>query len=231
MRHLLGTAQRPWPLRGAVLLLGAVLVLMPRPALAATPTVTVSPDSGGPGVRVTLRGTGFCGAPACGTVTVTMGGYQVGGGLRPDSAGAFTLRFVVPGGLSSGQIYVIAKQTHDDGNEAQAMSGFLYSPSKGEEAERKAEEAETLQRLVDPTRPAANRGVPLASTLAQQGASGSGSTDAAASLDGARAAARTDSGHRWWLYALGVGAVAAVAALALLVRRRNRADAIVDPRG
>lgn len=233
MTRLSGAAQRPWPLRGAVALLGAVLVLTPGSAAAATPTLTLNPESGGPGVTVTARGNGFCGTASCGPVTVTMGGFQVAGDVRPDAAGAFTARFVVPGGLSSGQIYVIAKQTYDDGNEAQAMAGFLSSPSKGEEAERKAEEAETLQQLVDPSRPAAHRGVPLTSAVEAPNPSDTGATvSAAAGKDDTSASTRAeDSTDRRWLYVVGIGAVAALVALALLARRRNRGDATVDHRG
>ena len=230
MTRLPGAARRPWPLRGAIALLGAVLVLSPAPAAAATPTVTLNPDSGGPGVKVTVHGSGFCGTASCGPVTVTMGGFQVAGDLRPDAAGAFTTRFVVPGGLSSGQIYVIAKQTYDDGNEAQAMAGFLSSPSKGEEAERKAEEAETLQQLVDPSRPTAHRGVPVASAVPASG-SGAASSATAGDDDTTASARADDATDRRWLYVVGIGAVALAAVLALLARRRNRVDATADHRG
>lgn len=200
-------------------LLGAALLLTTQVAAGTTPTVVLQPDSGGPGTKAVLRGTGFCGAPSCGTVRVTMGGYQVAGDLRPDAVGAFTARFVVPGGLRSGEIYVIATQLHDDGNQGQAMAGFVYAPSKGEAAERKAAEAETLQQLADPTRPAAHRGLPIASAAAGSGVSPS--RPAGTPQSAVVAFSAEDRADRWWPYAVTAGAVAVAVAVVLLLRRRS----------
>lgn len=165
-------------------------VLLPAgAAAAATPVVTVSPESGGPGTPVTVSGSGFCARSGCAPVRVTISGRQLAADQRPDSAGRFRAKAQAPGGLVPGEHEVVATQTLDDGNEISATASFVYAPSKGEDAEREAESRDAVTNLVNPSAPTAPaRGQSLESAAAaltasqapRDGASSAPATSAAA---------------------------------------------------
>lgn len=188
-----------------------------------SPVVTVSPGEGGPGARVTAQGAAFCGKSQCSDVSLSLSGYQLAA-VRPDGSGAFRVTFVMPGGLPSGQLYLTATQDFGDGNQAQAMTGFVYAPSRGEEAERKQAEQEALLRLVNPSRPTGHaRGTPLASAAVAA---------TRASQDRGRVAAtkaaETGLVHRatrWWMAGLVVVLACLAVAGGLIARRVRGAQA------
>lgn len=232
------TAARPAPpaRRGRV---GGVLVTVTLAALAgvlvqagvaeaSTPAVTVSPESGGPGSAVTVSGRGFCARAGCAAVRVTIAGRQFATDQRPDAAGAFRTRTQAPGGLTPGEHDVVATQVLDDGNEISASASFVYSPSRGEAAEREAENRDAVTNLVNTAAPTpAPRGVPLASAIAEIEASASAAADAsrspASSAPASRAApVAAERSTRPYVPVLLVAAgVAALLAGALWWRRRT----------
>lgn len=149
----------------------AAAVLVPSPAYAAGPALTVSPESGGPGSVVTLVGHGFCARAGCSVVSVSMAGRRFAPEQRVTSSGSFRVSVQVSGGYASGALEITARQVLDDGNELAASAEFTYTPSKGEEAEREAETNDQTTHLVNPSAPVASpKGVPLASYAASFGA-------------------------------------------------------------
>jgi hypothetical protein len=208
----------------------ATAVLVPSPAYAAGPSLSVSPESGGPGSVVTLVGHGFCARSGCSVVSISMAGRRFAPEQRVSSSGSFRVSVQVSGGYAPGALEVTARQVLDDGNEVAASAEFTYTPSKGEEAEREAETNDQTTHLVNPSAPVGSpKGVPLASYAASFGAvvpsspapSSSSSGAAAVAEPGKRSGGVHGSATLWLL------AVAAVAGSAVLVvgstgRRRAR---------
>jgi len=210
---------------GALVAFAGVL-LFPGDAAAAGPAVTVSPESGGPGTPMTITGSGFCGRAACGAVRLTMAGRQVGADQRPDSAGRFTAKTQAPGGLVPGEHEVVAQQVLDDGNEVSATASFVYTPSKGERAEREAETRDQVNNLVDPSAPTASpRGMSLADAAASAGLTSPASTSAPGSTpagaEGGAVAQRSGRSLDMPVLLLVAAGVAALAAGGLWWRRRT----------
>lgn len=93
-------------------------------AAEADTAITVSPGTAAPGASIVVGGTGF--APGE-TVTVTIGGEQVGTGTAgPDGAVAVTI--TVPSGLPAGPVQVVAVGD-GSGTPAGATLVIAYSPS------------------------------------------------------------------------------------------------------
>ena len=225
-----GSPARPVPLRrgragGLLPALALLLLLLPGVAGAAGPAVEVSPTSGGPGTPVTVTGTGFCGRAACGPVRLSMSGRQLAADQRPDAAGRFRAATRALGGLTPGEHEVVATQVLDDGNEISATASFVYSPSKGEEAEREAENRDAVNALGDPSAPTASpRGVPFASLAAEPSeapAPAAAASGAPAEPAGSVTAVSTDVAG-WLVPAAVAGAAAAVLFVTGVVSRRRR---------
>lgn len=208
-------------------LAGTAGVLLPAgPAWAAGPAVTVTPDRGGPGTPVTLTGSGFCARAGCAPVRVTISGRQLTAEQKPDSSGAFRVKTQAPGGLTPGEHEIVATQMLDDGNEISASASFVYSPSRGEEAEREAESRDAVTNLVNPSAPTAPaRGESLESAAAALEASASAAARSAAASSTPPAdtsAVANRSGRSSVPVVLLVAAgVAALVAGGLLWRRRK----------
>jgi hypothetical protein len=214
-------------------------VLVPSPAYAAGPSLTVSPESGGPGSVVTLVGHGFCARSGCSVVSISMAGRRFGPEQRVTSSGSFRVSVQVSGGYASGALEVTAHQVLDDGNELAASAEFTYTPSKGEEAERQAETNDQTTHLVNPSAPVASpKGVPLASYAASFGAvvpsSAAPSSSASGAVAGAGAASAAESGGLhgsttlWLLAALGVLGSAALVVGSTGRRRARHAGPVAE---
>jgi hypothetical protein len=121
---------------------------------------------------VTINGTGFCARSGCAPVRLSIAGRQFGRDQVPDSSGRFRSVSQAPGGLVSGSHEVVATQVLDDGNQDRASALFTYSPSKGEAAEREAENRDAVVAFINPSAPAVpTRGVPFASAAGSEAAS------------------------------------------------------------
>jgi hypothetical protein len=102
---------------------------------------------------VTVHGTGFCTSAGCSGIRLLLAGRPVGEPQQVTPAGTFTMKFQAPGGQIAGDLEVTAAQTASDGVEQTAVAFFTYSPSRGEETERKAEERDALTHLANPKAP------------------------------------------------------------------------------
>jgi hypothetical protein len=202
----------------------AGLLLLPGTASAKGPVVTIKPESGGPGTPITLTGTGFCGRAACGAVRITISGRQFAVS-HPDGGGTFKATAQAPGGLTPGEHEVVATQVLDDGNEISAGAPFVYSPSRGEEAEREAESRDAVTNLVNSSAPTPSpRGVSLESAAAalESAAAASASASAAGASVSASAGSEQSGGGVPVALVLSIAAgTAALGAVALWWRRRS----------
>lgn len=210
----------------------AAAVLMPSRAYAAGPTLSVSPEAGGPGSVVTLVGHGFCARAGCSVVSVSMAGRRFAPEQRVASSGSFRVSVQVSGGYTSGALEITARQVLDDGNEIAASAEFTYTPSKGEEAEREAETNDQTTHLVNPSAPVAPpKGVPLASYAASFGAtvppavsSSSAAPSSSTGVAGGPSAAKSGRAHgSTALWLLAVAGVLGSAALVVGSTGRRRA--------
>lgn len=201
----------------------AALLVLPGSAGAAGPAVQVAPQSGGPGTPVTVTGSGFCARPGCGAVRITMSGRQFAADQRPDAAGRFRASTRAPGGLEPGEHEIVARQVLDDGNEISASASFVYSPSKGEAAEREAENRDAVNSLVNPTAPTPSpRGGPFGSGVAPTGGA-SGAATAGGGTDATSVAGDAGGNGLNGLAVAGLAAagIAVLATGATLWRRRR----------
>ena len=193
-------------------------------AVAATTRLTVTPPAGSPGTVVTVHGTGFC-PPPCSPVNLLISGRPMGEGHDASSAGSFTAKLLLPGGQVGGDLEIVATQTTPTGAERRASALFTYSPSKGEQTERDAEDKSRLTELVNPSAPTASpRGKPLSDFVGKatkKAAATHSATPESTSGPSVRPAAQTEDARSWswawWLAAAGLLAIALV-----VVRRRWR---------
>jgi hypothetical protein len=88
------------------------------------PTLQVSPTSGAVGTTVRIGGQGFCPSAGCSSVQVSFAGIVVADGVKVDPDGGFTLTATVPGGISPGEVSIVATQTNSSGQQGVAISTF-----------------------------------------------------------------------------------------------------------
>ena len=90
----------------------------------AQPTLQVSPTSGTVGTTVRIGGQGFCPSAGCSSVQVSFAGVVVADGVKVDPGGGFTLTATVPGGVSPGEVSIVATQTNSSGQQGVAITTF-----------------------------------------------------------------------------------------------------------
>ena len=114
-----GAAVQPTGLRrplaialGATVLIGGLIMAIPAGVAGASPQISIIPNQPVPGQRVTVRGSGFCGAP-CTPVKITVDGSLAAGAVPVAPDGTFS----VDVGLTpvSGNSTIVASQMEANG--------------------------------------------------------------------------------------------------------------------
>ena len=212
----------------AAVIAGVVVVGGPAASAQSLPSISLAPTSGGPGSIVRITGVNFCSRTGCGPVRVTISGTEFGRDATPDAGGRWQSKAQVPGGMIAGNHEVVAVQMLDDGNELRASADFTYASSRGEAAEREAENRDAIAHLSNPSAPAVPpRGQPLSSLAAElEGpatAGSDGGTPAGTPTVDTRGVGETDdaNGLPRWVPLTILGLVVAVG-VGMLARRRTR---------
>ncbi len=186
-------------------------------AAAGAAAISVDPASGPPGQLVTVRGTGFCASGGCGRVRIQVSTVVVADGIRVSQGGSFTrTRVRIPGGVTPGDVAVIASQRLGTGRLRETLGTFevLVVGSPGH---TRTTTTETTSES-GPTRPPG--------TTSGTGTKGRRTTPTKTKRTETNAAAHAGDdggwGGLWWLLAAGALGLAAVGAALLLRARRGR---------
>lgn len=194
-------------------------------AIASGPGFTLSPSQGSPNSTVSFAGSGFCGTPSCGTVTVTFSNAPVADGIPVSPGGQIKGAFDVPFGPAGWQ-RVVASQSG-----AGLSATALFYVTTGQPPAKNPGPTVTFIPPAASTRPAATAAVYPAAPPASRApnptpASTSPPTPTNSSATPLVAAPATHQqaadATRWpWVLLIAAGIVA-LAVVSLVTRRRSR---------
>jgi hypothetical protein len=193
-------------------------------AAAGVAAISIDPASGPPGQLVTVRGTGFCASGGCGRVRIQVSTVVVADGIRVSPGGSFRrTRVPIPGGVTPGDVAVIASQRLATGRRRETLATFevlvLGSPRH-----TRTTTTETTSES-GPTRPpGTTSGTSTEGRRTTPKQTAPTPTETKRAETNAAARAGDDGGLRglWWALAAGALALAAVGAALLLRARRGR---------